>query len=196
MQKYHLWWLARVWEVKKDGAISSHLFDYGNSANFADLDAMLEEFAPHMVGLDIGYAARSAEVMDYCADYTDQARPLDSVVLALRGSDSLKKSIMDVVVRDAFEGRRTGTGQNLYTEITWSNDVFRQWLIEYMDGPGDTWTVPGCIGSDKKGLEYLRQATTTKKVDGIWEPPRHRQDHLFDCEVMQLVLARHNQFIN
>ena len=35
-----------------------------------------------------------------------------------------------------------------------------------------------------------------RKVDGEWQEPKHGRDHLFDCEVMQLVLARHDQLIN
>jgi hypothetical protein len=58
------------------------------------------------------------------------------------------------------------------------------------------WRVPLGIGNDPKGADYLRQATTTKKIDGVWTPPKHRQDHLFDCETMQMVLARHDQLIS
>lgn len=194
VQKYHLWWLGRVWEVRKSGAISSHLLDYGNSATFTDLDSSLAELEPRFVGIDIGYQLRQSEVADYCAEYTDQMHPRDSAVLALRGSDTLTKSIMDMVVNDAYEGRRM-TGQNLYCEITWSVDVFRSWLLELLDSDGEKWTVPKGIGMDKKGMEYLRQVTSTRKADGIWIPPKHGHDHLFDCETMQLVIARHDRLI-
>lgn len=193
VQKYHLWWLARVWGIRKSGSVWSALLDFGNVASFTDLDAKLGEFSPALTGLDIGYSLRASEVGDYVAQYTDQGNPRDGRVFALRGSDQLVKAVTEIAIRDSLEGRRS-TGQSLFPEITFAVDVFRSWLVDFMEGAGNWW-VPSDIGDSREGLEYLRQVTSTKKVDGEWVPPRHGQDHLFDCETMQLVLARQDQLI-
>jgi hypothetical protein len=106
----------------------------------------------------------------------------------------LVKAVTDIQIRDNYEGRKVAGGQSLFCEITFAVDVFRTWLVQLMEGGGE-WFVPSDIGESKTGIEYLRQVTSTKKVDGIWIPPRHGQDHGFDCETMQLVLARQDQLI-
>jgi hypothetical protein len=193
VQKFHLWWLARVWGIRKSGTSWSGLLDFGNVAGFTDLDAKLAEFSPALTGIDIGYQLRASEVGDYVAGYTDQGSPRDGRVFALRGSDALQKAVTEIAIRDTLEGRRAG-GQMLFPEITFAVDVFRTWLMDFMGGNGE-WFVPNDIGELKDGVEYLRQVTSTKKIDGVWVPPKHGQDHLFDCETMQLVLARHDQLI-
>jgi hypothetical protein len=193
VQKYHLWWLARVWGLRKSGTAWSALLDFGNVAGFADMDSKLSEFSPALVGIDIGYQGRATEVGAYVAEYTDQYSPRDGRVFALRGSDSLQKSVAELIVRDNFEGRRA-SGQFLFPEITFATDVFRSALLDLLSGQSD-WFVPTDIGETRDGVEYLRQVTSTRKVDGVWIPPRHGQDHLFDCETMQLVLARQDQLL-
>jgi hypothetical protein len=193
VQKYHLWWLARVWGLRKSGTSWSALLDFGNVAGFADLDNRLSEFSPALTGLDIGYQNRATEVGAYVAEYTDQYDPRNGRVFALRGSDSLQKAVTDLIVRDNYEGRKV-SGQFLFPEITFATDVFRSWLLDMLAGNSE-WFVPCDIGESRDGIEYLRQVTSTRKVDGVWIPPRHGQDHLFDCEVMQLVLARQDQLL-
>ena len=44
--------------------------------------------------------------------------------------------------------------------------------------------------------EYVRQVMSTHKVDGEWVRRKgYPDDHLFDCEVMQMALARYDNFI-
>ena len=193
VQKYHLWWLVRTWGIRKSGKVWSALLDFGNAATFTDLDDVLAGFTPALTGIDIGYQQRATEVGGFVAEYTDQISPRDGRVFALRGSDIMSKSVTDLVVRDNFEGKRA-RGQFLFPEVTFATDVFRSWLLDYMAGEGE-WHVPEDIGDSREGIEYLRQVTSTRKIDGVWVPPRHGQDHLFDCEVMQLVLARQDQLI-
>ena len=199
VQKYHLWWLARVWSVSdKTGDVSSSLLDHGNVAGFVDLDDRIKSVEAGGVGIDIGYQGRASEVMDYCAEFTDQtgkaARALQTAVYALRGSDVMTKAVTDIQIRDAFEGRK-GSGDARYVEILWNVDVFRTWLIQMMEGERVPWWVYQNIGAHKDGQEYLKQVTSTKKIDGVWVPPKHGQDHYWDCECMQLVLARCDKLI-
>lgn len=194
VQKYHLWWCARVWEF--DGAkVATSLLDFGTVPTFAGFDMVARESKARLVGIDIGYRNRASEVADYCADYTDQRDPRSACVLALAGSDSLSAGVTSLTVRDAREGRRQ-TGQALFCELTWAVDVFRTWMVELLNGVGGcSWYVPRGIGDTREGADYCRQVTSTRKIDGVWVPPRDGQDHLWDCECMQLVLARYDNLI-
>lgn len=194
VQKYHLWWDARVWEIKSS-KVSTSLLDFGTVPTFAMFDAVARDCKARMVGLDIGYRNRASEVSDYCAEYTDQRDPRTACVMALLGSDSLTAGVTSLTVRDAREGRRQ-SGQALYCELTWAVDVFRTWMIELLNGVGGCpWYVPAGIGKTREGTDYCRQVTSTRKIDNVWVPPRDGQDHLWDCECMQLVLARYDNLI-
>jgi len=189
VQKYHLWYVARVWGVN-NGNVASWLLDWGSLPSFSALHDMASELNPSVIGIDIGYKLRASEVGDFLSDRTDQVSPRDARVFALRGNDSPTKNIIDAQLRDSLEGR-SSAGQRLFMELTWQTDVFRTWLVEMMTGIGKVpWYVCADLENTRDGQEYLRQVTSTRKVDGVWIPPKHGQDHLFDCESMQLVLAR------
>jgi hypothetical protein len=190
VQKHVIWWAARAWAVcKETRQVRSALVDYGNAATFDDLDAQIGSFNPALVGIDIGYALRQTEVADYCARYAD-TNPKDSRVIALRGSDAMKATALSWTVKDATEGRiGQGGGMSPYLEITWSPDVFRSYLMDEMQR-GETWQIPAEWPDERRKAEYVRQVTSTRRVDGEWVAPGHGQDHLFDCESMQTVLAR------
>jgi phage terminase large subunit GpA-like protein len=187
VQKTHLWWLARTWayNVEKNQSYSS-LLQCGNSATFADLDDTIGQFEPSLVGIDIGYALRQSEVADYCAGYTT-GNPKEAKVIALRGSDNLKAVSMDWQIRDAYEGRKS-TGASPYLEYTWSVDPFRSELLDLMSGQGE-WYIPKVWPDVRARAEYIKQVTSTFKADEEWQR-RHREDHFWDCECEQLVLAR------
>ena len=192
VQKYHFWHLARVWsQNEKTGAINTALLDYGNSASITDLDAVAADIKPDLMGLDIGYALRATEVGAYCANYTDQRAVDRSGVIALRGSDTLSKMPIDHQIRDAYEGGRSA-GRALFYELTFSTDVFRTDLVDAINGESDVeWCVPNQHGDEQRWQrQYIKQVLSTRKVDGDWIVAGHGEDHLFDCEVMQMVLAQ------
>lgn len=194
VQKHELFWSARVWEIAGAQVVTS-LLDFGHVATFEDLDARAREVNARLLGIDIQYRNRAGEVGEYCARYTDPRDPRSTTVLALMGSDSLEATVLNLTVRDAREGR-TRSGQAIYCELTWSTDVFRTWLVEMLNGLGGCqWKIPAKLGEDREGADYIRQVASTRKVDGVWVPPRHGQDHYFDCECMQLVLARYDNLI-
>jgi len=195
VQKYHIWRVARVWSIAADTSkVETALLEFGNSASMLDFDEKVAEFSPRLTGVDIGYEQRATDVADYCAQYTE-SDPLDSLVMALRGSSQLVKSTIDAQVRDAMEGRKRARSESLFLELVWATDVFRTWLVDAMNGDSDTtWTVPAHRDA-RQWQEYIKQVTTTKKLDGEWIGPTHGQDHLFDCEAQQFVLARWNGLI-
>jgi hypothetical protein len=194
VQKTHLWWLVRSWSINyTTGEVRSSLVDYGTSASFDDLDETLAQFEPSLVGIDIGYSLRQSEVADYCAKYTD-SNSKESRVIALRGSDTLKATAITWTIRDALEGRSGGGSVAPFLELTWSPDVFRTQLVEGIEA-GKDWHLPNQWGDERKRAQYARQLTGTKKIDGEWIPPKHGQDHLFDCEAMSVLLARWDNLI-
>jgi len=195
VQKHHIWWLARVWEMYED-QVQTSLLDFGTTPTIADFDQIVQSSGARVTGIDIGYALRASEVADYCADYTPQRHPDKATCFALRGEQNMSKSVLDVQVRDALEGRSRRSGRSLYNEVRWNADVFRSWLVGALGGQSSFgWHVPAKHGDSRNWAEYLRQVTSTRKIDGEWVPPKHGQDHLFDCEVEQLVLARHDELI-
>ena len=191
VQKYHIWQLAHVWAMDpKTGKVETSLLDFGTSATFDDFDAWAAEREPAQTGIDVAYDIRASEVTDYCSKYTDQKHVKEARVFALRGSDAMQKTILDYQVRDAREGK-SKAGKMNYLELVWSTDVFRTWFVEMLNGLGNVkLALPDKWVDEKMHREYIRQVPTTRKVDGEWLAPGHRQDHLFDCTVMQVVLAR------
>lgn len=195
IQKLHLWWLCHEWAFLPDtDKVETSMIDFGTVASFEDLDETLAPFSPAMVGLDIGYALRQSEVADYCAKYTDPDDPRSAKVIALRGNDQLKAVAINWTVRDALEGRSSGSGQRPFLELTFNPDIFRTRLVESID-EGRYFHLPNDWGDERKRAQYARQLISTKKVDGVWITPKHGQDHLFDCSTMQEVLARHDGLI-
>ena len=166
------------------------MLDFGTAPSFDDLDETLADFKPALVGIDIGYSLRQSDVADYCAKYAD-SNPKESAVIALRGSDQIKATNLNYAVRDALEGR--GGGMAPFLEITWATDVFRTWMMEEID-KGITFSIPARWDSEKKKRMYLRQMTSTRKVDNEWTRA-HSDDHLFDCAAMSFVLARWDNII-
>jgi len=191
VQKHHLWWVSRVWEKGENGQTRSALIDWGNCASMADFGQVMQDSEAQLVGVDIGYANRATDVADFCAEYTPEDAPRETCVYALRGSDTLKAVPMDLQIRDALEGR-SRSGAAKFCELVWAVDVFRSWFMDVLRG--DT-TNPDWLVYRDVCADYIKQVCSTKRIDGEWIPPRHRQDHLFDCEVMQFVLARHDNII-
>lgn len=196
VQKHSLWWVMRYWTWYNERC-DSGLHDWGNVPTFDDLGAMIKERQPPIIGIDCGYAERFGDVADFCSDFD---------AYALKGEDNMK---FDVNLRDDLdpnEGRKSRSrfGRK-YSMITWNTDIFRSKLLAAMRGETPwTWHVPRLIGLDShqqsgvvNGREYVHQVLSTHKVDGEWVRKKgHANDHLFDCEVMQLVLARKEMLIH
>lgn len=184
VQKYHLWWVARWWLVNGENT-QCGMEDWGNVANFHDLQAIIETGKPSGVGIDIGYAERYGEVADFCAF---------SGAIALKGEDNMKS---DLYLRDDMnpnEGRKARQREsNRFTMLTWNTDIFRSKLLAAIRGETPwSWFVPKMAGRD-----YVRQVLSTQKIDGEWKTRKgYPDDHMFDCEVMQLVLARYDNLIH
>ena len=195
VQKFHYWWLSRVWSYNdKTGERQTSLLDFGNVASINDLEdkaaEMFKDAPDGYMGIDIGYAIKATEVGTFCSGFTEPDRVEESQVIALRGSDQIRKMPIERQIRDALEGSRSA-GRALFFELTWATDVFRSALLDAMNGVGDlAWNVPAEHGDERTWRQYIKQVTSTRKADGEWIVAGHGQDHLFDCEAMQMVLAQ------
>lgn len=191
VQKRSLWWLARVWSInQKTGDVQSALLEFGNCATVLDCDAKAGEIKPALLGVDIGYRDRAAEVAEWCAEYTPQHDPRQSTAFALFGNSKMTATILDYQIRDAMEGKAAAR-RKLYVEYAWLPDVFRSWLVDSLNGEHATpWFIPAKWPDARWRAEYARQVTSTHREGDEWIAPRHGQDHGFDLECMQFVLAR------
>ena len=137
-----------------------------------------------MVGIDAHYQGRYGETVDFCAS---------EGALALMGEENMKKDIYLRDDMDPSEGRKSRMRLgSRFSMLTWNTDIFRSKLLSAIDGDGPfPWHVYRMIER-----QYVRQVLSTHKVDGEWIRKKgHPDDHLFDCEVMQLVLARFGSLI-
>jgi len=183
VQKYHLWWVTRWWVVGGERA-ECGLESWGNVATFDDLITHIEQAQPSGIGVDIGYTERFGEVADFCAA---------TGALALKGEENMKGDIYLRDDLDPSEGRKARTSsRQKYQMLTWNTDIFRAKFLAAMRGetPWQWWVYR------MAEREYTRQVLSTHKQDGEWKRKRgHPADHLFDCEVMQLVMARFDNLI-
>ena len=96
------------------------------------------------------------------------------------GSDKLKDTLYRQEIIDPFEGTRA-QGGNPITRYTIKPDPLRSILIQLInDDTRQKWFVPR--GTT---LEYQKQVTALEKRGGKWENKR-RDEHAFDCEVLQI----------
>lgn len=177
VQKEEFWWVARAWYPSaRNGAGASGLLGFGEAYSFEELDDVAKRYGADAVGIDAGFETRDPEVYDWC---------LECGAIPLRGSESLKGVWVNEILVDPRRGRKGAGVNSVRTEI-WAVNVFRSWLLAMMRGESrHLWTLPEGVP-----FEYVVQAGSTECVDGTWQRKRgRRRDHLWDCEVMQVVMA-------
>ena len=193
VQKYHLWWVARWWAVVGE-RVESGLEEWGNLASFGDLCELVVSVQPNCIGIDVGgwgktgrgkdVHPRYGEVVDFCASYG---------ALALKGEDNMGQDIHTYPDQDPREGRRSSAARDsTYMRMTWNTDIMRSKLLAAIRGETTFgWHIP-----KMPGREYVRQVMSTHKVNGDWVLKKsYHDDHMFDCEAMQLALARYDSLI-
>jgi len=187
VQKYEKWVNVRWWCVRENDRAATGLVYWRKVLSWEDVDQLVAVFEPGAMGIDIGYQDQAAEVAEYCAE---------TGAIALKGDDKVGSQLnQDLVLhpeRDVYEGRRAQAGSTArYDEIVWNSDVFRTRLVSAIRGETPyVWRV-----YRMPEREYVRQVTSTEKRNGVWDHYNYRHDHLFDDEVMQLVLARYEGLI-
>jgi phage terminase large subunit GpA-like protein len=171
VQKHHMWWVIREWV---DGG-DSGLVNFGSAPTWADIDGIADEYAVHKVYIDNHYAARSMEVYEYCFEFT---------AIPTMGMDSKYLPFTKKEV-DPFEGKRGG-GTAKIMEYHFNTDTFKTNLMQLMRGE----TMQKWYVYRHPERDYVRQVTAEHKQEGEWKLREgHPHNHLFDCEVLQLLAA-------
>ncbi len=174
VQKAHQWYLFREWIEGGD----SGLVDYGYAVTWTQIEKKGDEHGAHRIGVDYAYESRRAEVFEYAAEC--QAWPL-------MGRASLDLPYLQKAY-DPKEGKRgqSSDEENKIKAYEFNDDIFSTMLLSMIRGESPkNWCLYS--GIDR---EYVRQVNSTQKLDGKWGRKRgYSQDHLWDCEKMQVVLA-------
>ena len=178
VQKDHFWWNIREWIDTGD----SGLIAWGHCVETAELDGLADDYNVGFGGIDYGWAYREYEVLQYALEGKNNG---SQWIIPLRGKDRQNSSLI-FSYRDPYLGK-SGQGVHSVETYTWETDTFRSLYMQMIRGESrENWQVYKGIES-----EYAKQATALEKVDGSWQNRRgHTQDHQYDCECMQLVIAR------
>lgn len=179
VQKVDQWVVCREWI---DGG-DSGMIDFARLDSWEQIEEKADKYGAIRVGVDYGYEKRRMEVFEYC---------LMRGAWPMLGRDNLGLPFKKMII-DPFEGKQGQTkGENAQNLLVYhfNTDVFGTILLDMMDGESDrAWYLPKLIER-----EYVRQAASMERVEGVWQTKQgHPQNHLWDCEVMQLVLATVHQ---
>ena len=171
LQKGHHWYTVREWI---DGGESA-LVEWGSGTVIEDLRKIDEKYKAAFVYLDSGYKARRMECFEACFAYK---------WIPTIGSESLALPYKRTLV-DPWEGRH-GQGKYSLRQIMFHADAFKSVLLDMIKGESDKpWHVYNRIER-----EYSRQLLSEERRDGKWVKRRgHPDNHIWDCEVIQLVAA-------
>jgi phage terminase large subunit GpA-like protein len=173
VQKFGFWWIVRQWCAGGD----SGLVDYGFVHSWEDLDAVANSYdVPHVL-IDSGYGERTTEVYEACIRW--------KFIPCKGGSQRMLQDWMQTTV-NIYEGTRKQTNSNCVTLIMHDTVNLKLKLQDRIRGIGPfAWYVYQGIGK-----EYASDVTSEEYVNGEWRLKRgHRDNHLWDCEVMQLLAA-------
>lgn len=173
VQKNHFWWVCREWWSNGDSA----LIDYGYAVTFEDLENIANQYGVTRVGIDCGYAERAVEVYEYAEQYK---------ALPLRGSLQLKLPVAENIINPREGKRGQNDSKSRILTYTFNADIFKSILFDMMSGASrKKWIIPKNVN-----MEYIRQAGSEEKVDGLWICKKGRpENHIADCETMSVVMA-------
>lgn len=180
VHKDHFWYVMREWIDTGD----SGLIDWGHCVTEFELSELWEKNKVALVGIDNRYKMRQMEMMQIADKYR-----MDNMqwIYPLYGEDNMKQGLRNFGHRDPYEGMPGGGDKKHFVDVySWHTDTFRLAYLQMLRGESrEKWMVYEGVE-----LEYAKQATSTERVDGKWQTRRgYSQDHLFDCECMQLVMA-------
>lgn len=175
VQQSHVWYAAREWIKPGD----SGLVDCGHAITWAQVDELAKRLKAYRIGVDCNYEARRGEVETFCSDNDD---------LMLQGRDDMSTA-MKLTKLPKYPGtaRQTVPSMAALIMVQFSADAIKTRLWQMINGFGEfKWFV-----HDLTPHEYIWQMASEESTDGHWEPKKsNSQNHLWDCEVMQVVMAR------
>lgn len=172
VQKSKLYCPVREWFDGGDSA----LVEWQELTAWKDVAALKAKHNVARVFIDLGYSERRNEVLEQCLFGEIRG------AVPLFGRDTLKEPYR-VDNRDPFEGTAK-QGRTKIPIITFNPDQIKHLLSRLTAGEDPhQWLLPSDIDRD-----YIMQATSEECIDGAWVA-RRRDNHLWDCEVIQLVGA-------
>lgn len=176
VQKYAIWWLVRAWFQGGDSA----LVDWGYVHAFEDVNALADKYHVKYVLIDSGYGERTTEVYKNCLAFK---------FLPVKGMSTrsvLSWTQTSINVLEGQRGQRQAGPEQILPLIQHDTITFKLQLNERIKGLSPfAWYVPHDITSD-----YTNQILSEEYVNGEWKLRRgSRDNHLWDCEVMQLLGA-------
>jgi phage terminase large subunit GpA-like protein len=202
------WYVVRRWEW---GAGNSQAVGAGTAESWADLDAIRREHGVVHAGVfvDSGYGAASdLHVYAACFEHGDSEGPAYTHWTPCKGRPG-RTLIWDARARarrpcatdadhpiDPYEGS-AARGRCKMELLTFLPDVFKDWLDRLRSGATRiTWAVTDDVASETYAQHMASEVPTVdrNRLTGMrrstWAPrSRHWPNHLWDCEVLQLVGA-------
>lgn len=172
VQKLNLWYVVREWCVGGD----SCLIEWGYCVTWDDVDAIALRNKVEAVLVDSGYAIRKSEVYEEC---------IRRRMVPAKGDDHMSDTDLLWKKSDInpYEGtRRQNLGESMGL-VLWKTDTFKQLLVSRIRGDTRGWWVYRGIERD-----YCLQITAEERTPKGWVQ-RRRDNHVFDCEAMQILAA-------
>lgn len=170
VQKDHLWLCVREWSAMNGG--DSGLMLYQRGETWHEALGLAKDLKVSQIYCDAAYEGRQQEVYEVAARTPG--------FIPVIGNAKLKDLLYRRDIIDPFEGKR-GQGGSSITRFTFRPNPFRQFLVAMMNGETfQNWHVHQGVS-----LEYQQQVTALECVDGEWRN-RRKDEHAFDCEVMQI----------
>jgi phage terminase large subunit GpA-like protein len=172
VQKNKLYCLVREWFDGGDSA----LIEWQELTEWKDVAMIAAKHNCARAFIDASYAERRNEVLEQCIYGNLKGG------VPMFGRDSLREAYK-VDKRDPFEGTAK-QGRSRIPMVTFNPDQIKH-LVQRLTTGEDPhqWLLPNNIDGD-----YINQITSEECIDGAWIAKR-RDNHLWDCEVMNLVAA-------
>lgn len=172
VQKLGMWYIVREWCVGGQ----SCLVEWGFVGTWELIDQIATAHKVEAIIVDAGYGERTTEVYEEC---------LRRRMVPAKGDD--RSTTPDLPWRshdiNPWEGtRRAVQGESLKL-ILWHTDTFKLMLMSRIRGDVSGWWVYRGIERD-----YCLQVTAEERAPKGWIK-RRRDNHMLDCEGMQIVAA-------
>ena len=172
VQKYDLWTVTREWVEGGD----SGLIDYRKVLRFSDIDAIAREHNAEQVLIDSKYPERRQEVYEASMSLN---------FIPTKGHDSRLSQTWLQRYINPYEGTAKKSPESLMIYI-FDTYHYKAQLMGRIKGEIKTgWWV--FAGVDRT---YRQQMISEEKVDGKYVlRSGHKDNHLWDCEVLQVLAA-------
>ena len=192
VQKDHFYFLVRAWAP--DG--ESRLVHWSKPTSFADIEALREQYTieKHLMFIDAGYNAN--RVYSACHEYgwtCLKGGAQKDFTHKSRDGKTVKRAFSAKVAIDPGQGTSNQGRLIVAPRFHWSNPTCKAILANLRDGKGADW-----LAYESAGEDYQAQMFSEKKVQRHdragqavyeWKKIGKRQNHLWDCECMQVVAA-------